>query len=247
MDPSEAKVIEIIEQIPEFTQIHPNSILERITSLKDDTRQLIRCTSTLENGKQEVSFYTNDSWEEYQKELKYPKRHIQSPFRIGVISSEEREELSQFIEEESPKYFDEHKEKDILVKVVTGMIKCEDNYCSDEYDLFYRATFIPLIDKNKSYTLHIETGFDIHYERKTFICSLYNRNVIVQDDFRMVNCPYEYEIYKNKLYYYNKETMLYAKDSMPWIRFPRTKDGVSIPLLLDRVLQGNFDTIYFHK
>ena len=239
------ETVEVIEQIPEFIQIHPNSIVERVRD-KENKRELIRMSSKFEDD-EEVYFYTDDSWNDYQKELMAPKRHIQLPHRIGVISSTEREELSQFIEEESPKYFDEHKEKNILVKVVTGMIKCEDNYCSDEFDLFYKATFIPLINKNKSYTLIIETGFDIYYERKTFICTLRGKNVIIDDDYRMVSCSSEYEIYKNKIYYNNKERMLNAKDAMPWIRFPRTKDGVSIPLLLDRILQGDFDKIYFNK
>ena len=134
------------------------------------------------------------------------------------------------------------------MKIVTGEIKAQDNFCSDEYDLFYRATFVPLIHKNDAYTIVIETGFDIHYERKTLICTLNGNDVTFDDDdYRMTICPAsEYEIYKNKISYKKKEETSEAT-TMPWIRFPRTKDGVSIPLLLDRILEGNFDRIYFNK
>ncbi len=243
MEESNINVIEVIKQIPEFTEIHPNSVVE---SILNDNAEMIRCTTKFEGEEDEISYYSPESWKQYNEELLNPNRHIQAPFSIRFRTPEEREELSEFIEEETPKYFDEHKEKEINIKVVSGMIKSEDNYCSDEYDLFYKASFIPLIHPN-NYTLIIETGFDIHYERTTFICTMSHNNIYINDEYRTVHCPEEYEIYKKKIYYNKKERMLNGKDSMPWIRFPRTKDGVTIPLLIDRILKGNFDKIYFNN
>ncbi len=208
---------------------------------------LIKVT-IVKNDKKHVKYYTEDGWKEYNEELKNPNRHIQDELEIRAPSHEYLEKLNEFIEQETPKYYSEHKEEDIVVKHITGMIPHTENTCSDGYDLFYKATLVPMISvNNNEYYVLIETGFDIYYEQKTFTC-IYDSNrktVTVQEQYRSVYDPESYEKYKSRIYYMNREMVKNGKDGVPYIRFPRTKDGVTIPQLIDAIFQNEENQIIF--
>lgn len=189
-----------------------------------------------------IRIYSKADWDELQKPN--PNRHIQRELEIGVFRPDEKE-----TNRLSDKYFAPHKEEEISIKVVYGMICGEDNILSDDNDLFYHATFVPVLESSNVYLLIIQTGFDVNYE-KTTVRAYYTKStgtVVYSENYRMAHCPEEYEKFKHKIIYSKDERIENSKDAIPWIRFPRTKDGVSIPYLMDRILQGNFNEIHFHN
>jgi hypothetical protein len=143
------------------------------------------------------------------------------------------------------------------VTLSTGTIKAEDNECSGDYDLIYWAYFVPNEFENNINILG-ECGFDPEYEKKEFRMYYYPecdtliyreemyRTVIIQDEL--------FNRYKDNIIY-RGETDIVANTleiennnySLPWIRFPRTKDGITIPLLVERIFGRIPSKIIFFK
>jgi hypothetical protein len=138
----------------------------------------------------------------------------------------------------------------------TGTIKAEDNECSGDYDLIYWAYFIPN-EFEDNITIFGECGFDQKYEKKEFKMYYYpdNDTLIYREEYRTVIIKDElFNRYKNNLIYRGDidviaNTLLIENNnySLPWIRFPRTKDGITIPLLIERIFGRIPSKIVFFK
>ena len=120
------------------------------------------------------------------------------------------------------------------IKVVNGSIFAEDNELESEYDLFYWANFVPHFIDGKFYIIG-ECGFDKEYEKSTFLFEYYEESdTVTVTDYRITVCNEEdcvrYEPYLKYRTPRNDDTIV-----IPWIRFPRTKDGVSVPQLIERI------------
>ena len=127
-----------------------------------------------------------------------------------------------------------HTIKTIEIKVVQGTIEPEDNELETEYPLFYWANFVPHYEGKMIFIIG-ECGFDKDFEKKRFVFKYNDETDTITfcEKYRMCICSPE--IYGK--YYLNirlpEATQTLA---IPWIRFPRTKDGVSIPQLVQRIL-----------
>ena len=122
------------------------------------------------------------------------------------------------------------------IKVVKGTFLGPDNEASLEYDLYYLADFIPDIE-NKTVKIIGEGGFnDVLYERKDFIFNYDTETDTIKVDqpYRITTCSDELYNRYSKHIYYNDKTVEGAR--LPWIRFPRTKDGVMFPELIEKIL-----------
>ena len=123
----------------------------------------------------------------------------------------------------------------VKIKVVKGTIAPEDNELGDEYKLFYWANFIPHFDK-KIVIIIGECGFDTICEKKTFAFE-YNieTDTVSVSNYRTCLCtPELYNKYYLNFTYADKSRN-YNAISIPWIRFPRTKDGIAIPKLIEQI------------
>jgi hypothetical protein len=132
------------------------------------------------------------------------------------------------------------------IKVVKGIILGNDNEASGEYDLFYWANFIPHFN---GYEIKIigECGFDTVYEKKEFIFNYHTETdtIIVHQPYRITTCSEElYNRYSNNIYYNDNNTIEGSR--LPWIRFPRTKDGVMLPELIEKILGKIPNKIIFY-
>ena len=131
--------------------------------------------------------------------------------------------------------FEENTTSLVKIKVVKGTIKLEDNELGDEYNLFYWANFVPHFD-NKYLTIIGECGFDTVYEKKTFTFE-YNieTDTVYVTICRICLCsPELYSRYYLNMSYADKSRS-YNAISIPWLRFPRTKDGIAIPQLIEQI------------
>lgn len=140
--------------------------------------------------------------------------------------------------------------KAVTVNYSSGVIKTDENMCSDEYDLIYWAYFIPNGFNNKIVRIIGEAGFDPECEKNDFefeyftepdlvvYNSKYYRTTVVSEE--------QFNTYKDNVVYEDKETGSFSASnslsasedniySLPWIRYPRTKDGVLIPLLVEKI------------
>ena len=129
---------------------------------------------------------------------------------------------------------EKHSITNIEIKVVRGTILSEENDIGGDYSLFYWANFVPHYD-GKTVLIIGECGFDPVYEKKSFVFTYDSETdtAVFDEKYRMCLCSPE--IY-NKYYLHirgpnNDQTL-----TIPWIRFPRTKDGVAIPQLVQRIL-----------
>lgn len=141
--------------------------------------------------------------------------------------------------------FNENSTTNTEIKVVKGTILGPDNEASGEYDLFYWANFIPHFE-NKTVKIFGECGFDTVYEKKEFIFNYYTDTdtVIVHQPYRITTCSDElYNRYKKNIYY-NDNIIEGAR--LPWIRFPRTKDGVMLPELIEKIMERIPSKIIFY-
>lgn len=131
--------------------------------------------------------------------------------------------------------FNENSTTNTEIKVVKGTILGPDNEASGEYDLFYWANLIPDFE-NKTVKIFGECGFDTVYEKKEFIFNYYTDTdtVIVHQPYRITTCSQELYNRYEKSIYYNDNIIEGAR--LPWIRFPRTKDGVMFPELIEKIL-----------
>jgi len=122
------------------------------------------------------------------------------------------------------------------IKVVKGTILGDDNEASGEYDLYYWANFIPHFE-NKTVKIFGECGFDTVYEKKEFIFNydVETDTIIVHQPYRITTCSDElYNRYSKHIYYNDNNTVEGSR--LPWIRFPRTKDGVMLPELIEKIM-----------
>jgi len=68
-----------------------------------------------------------------------------------------------------------------LIKCSTGIIRVDENMCSDEYDLIYWSYFIPNGFNKNIINIIGEAGFDCEFEKNKFSFDYY-RNVIVTNE-----------------------------------------------------------------
>ena len=142
--------------------------------------------------------------------------------------------------------FNENSTTNTEIKVVKGTILGIDNEASGEYDLFYWANFIPHFE-NKTVKIIGECGFDTVYEKREFIFNYDTETdiVIVHQPYRITTCSKElYNRYSKHIYYNDNNTVEGAR--LPWIRFPRTKDGVMLPELIEKILGRIPNKIVFY-
>lgn len=128
----------------------------------------------------------------------------------------------------------------------------------DEYDVIFRAEKIT----NDDNILLIEGSIGYSFD-PTYIELIYNLNenkIYVVTEYRLLDFSKEYELYKDtyqisydKYWNYEKEKdnekyilqekiindkyQEIDKKSLPYFRFPRTKDGVSIPRLIYNIFK----------
>lgn len=120
------------------------------------------------------------------------------------------------------------------VKVINGTILAQDNSFGPEYDLFYCANFVPYFTPNK-FIIIGECGFDKEYEKDNFLF-IYDEEIdtVTIKNYRTAICEVEeYARYESHIKFATQRNDDMC--SMPWIRFPRTKDGVPIPQLIERI------------
>ena len=122
----------------------------------------------------------------------------------------------------------------IQIKVINGTILAEENDLDSEYDLFYWANFVPhFVDGN--FLIIGECGFDKQCEKSDFMFDYDEEcDTVFIRNYRTTVC--------NKKEYIRFDTHIKYKTPrtddlivIPWIRFPRTKDGVSVPQLIERI------------
>jgi len=122
----------------------------------------------------------------------------------------------------------------IQIKVINGTILAEDNDLDSEYDLFYWANFVPhFVEGN--FLIIGECGFDKQCEKSDFMFDYDEESDTVYiRNYRTAVCnEKEYTRFDTHIQYKTPRT-----DDLiviPWIRFPRTKDGVSVPQLIERM------------
>lgn len=120
------------------------------------------------------------------------------------------------------------------IKVVRGTILAEDNQLGTDYNLFYWANFVPHFNTGHFFIIG-ECGFDLVCEKSKFFFEYAEEtDTVFIKDYRLTTC--EPEIYAQ--YDLHIEYGTSRKDEIiviPWKRFPRTKDGVSVPQLIDRI------------
>ena len=120
------------------------------------------------------------------------------------------------------------------IKVINGTILAENNDHDSEYDLFYWANFVPhFVDGN--FLIIGECGFDKQCEKSDFMFDYDEESdTIFIRNYRTTVCNEEQYIrFDTHIKYKTPRT-----DDLiviPWIRFPRTKDGVSVPQLIERI------------
>lgn len=132
------------------------------------------------------------------------------------------------------------------IKVVKGTITSVDNELFPEYDLFYWANFIPHFN-NKKIKIIGECGFDTIYEKTEFE---YNYDIetdtlTIPQPYRITLCSEQiYNRYANHIFYNDNNTL--EENWLPWIRFPRTKDGILLPELIENIFGKIPNKIIFH-
>jgi len=132
----------------------------------------------------------------------------------------------------------------VSIKVVSGTIKAEENELMSDYDIFYWANFIPHYN-NKTILIMGECGIDEFNDKSRFMFEyIIDTNTVIVKEYRLHVCsPELYEKYYLNIKYNtprNEETLV-----IPWKRFPRTKDGVAIPQLVERIFGKIPDLIVF--
>ena len=125
---------------------------------------------------------------------------------------------------------EKHSITTVEIKVVQGTINQEENEIGSEYALFYWANFVPHYDGKTVFVIG-ECGF-LEKEKFVFKYNLETDTVSFSKKYRMCLCsPEIYNKYYLNIKREDNEQML----TIPWIRFPRTKDGISIPQLVERI------------
>jgi hypothetical protein len=125
---------------------------------------------------------------------------------------------------------EKHSITTVEIKVVQGTIDPEDNELECESAFFYWANFVPHYDGKTIFVIG-ECGF-LEKEKFVFKYDLETDTVSFSKKYRMCLCtPEIYNKYYLNIKREDNEQML----AIPWIRFSRTKDGISIPQLVERI------------
>ena len=132
--------------------------------------------------------------------------------------------------------FSENITTNIEIKVVKGTILKEENELTDEYNLFYWANFIPHFN-NKTIIIMGECGFDTEAEKTNFEFeyNIESDTIKMYQSYRKCICMEEtFDAYSKHLRFNKHQTL--EPQVLPWFRFPRTKDGILIPVLIEAIL-----------
>jgi hypothetical protein len=135
-------------------------------------------------------------------------------------------------------HFLENKSTNIEIKVVRGTITPEENELSDEYNLFYWANFIPHFN-NKKILIIGECGFDTECEKTQFEFDYDIESDTIKMDNQCRKCICSEELcnlYSKQIRYSSYKHKTSEPQVLPWFRFPRTKDGIAIPLLIEIIM-----------
>ena len=111
----------------------------------------------------------------------------------------------------------------------SGTIKDPHN----EYDLIFYANFVPNLFSNRLDVIG-EAGFDKEFEKDEFRFRYYPDTDLVQwiSNYRVTVVDSDvFDKFKNHVQFKNTNNT----PSLPWIRYPRTKDGILIPQLVERI------------
>jgi hypothetical protein len=140
-------------------------------------------------------------------------------------------------------HFKEHTIANTNIKVVSGTILAQDNGFTSEYDLFYWANFVPHFTKGHFFIIG-ECGFDLVNEKtKFFFEYAEDTDTVTIKDYRLSVCSPEVSA---RYYLHIKYGTPRKEDTIviPWKRFPRTKDGISVPQLIEQIF-GRIPTVMF--
>ena len=133
---------------------------------------------------------------------------------------------------------EQHTVTSVQIKVVNGTILAQDNDFGSEYDLFYWANFVPHFVEGE-FLIIGECGFDKECEKSNFLFQYEEESDTVSiTNYRTAICnPEEFARYDLHIKFKRPRTeeTITETVAIPWIRFPRTKDGVSIPQLIERI------------
>lgn len=134
------------------------------------------------------------------------------------------------------------------VRFSSGIIQCSfENMCSDEYNLMYWAYFVPNEFDTKVVHVIGEAGFDPKCEKDKIAFDYYPETdeVVCKIDRIRITIVSEdtFNQYKDHIVYkYQNEDIPIGSFedkeenlALPWIRYPRTKDGVLVPVLVERI------------
>jgi hypothetical protein len=135
---------------------------------------------------------------------------------------------------------------DKLIKHSSGVVKPDENTCSNEYDLLYYAYFVPNDFNKKVINIIGEAGFDTECEKDNFAFDYYPDEdlVIYKNNYYRKGVVSEetFNKYKDNVIFRGKTDVLASSMDLienngllPWIRYPRTKDGILIPLLVEKI------------
>jgi hypothetical protein len=133
---------------------------------------------------------------------------------------------------------EQHTVTTIEIKVVNGTLLAQDNDFGSEYDLFYWANFVPHFVAGE-FIIIGECGFDKECEKSNFLFQYEeDSDTVTITNYRTAICnPEEFARYDLHIKFKRprKDETIEETIAIPWIRFPRTKDGVSIPQLIERI------------
>lgn len=123
----------------------------------------------------------------------------------------------------------------IEIRVSQGIIKAHENELVDNSDIFYWANFVPHYDKKK-FIIIGECGFHPKKEKTHFIFD-YNKEtdtVTFDQHYKKCICSKDfYDAYSKSIRYNKRKSN--EELILPWIRLSKTKEGVVVPLLIERI------------
>ena len=123
----------------------------------------------------------------------------------------------------------------------------------DKYDLIFES--LNIVEKNNILFIKGYVGYRYDTNDIEFIYDRNENKIYVASRYRLMHHPMEYELYKNtyqvvydKFWTYDENYNMEEKmstykykpiedDSVPYVRFPRTKDGISISRLVFNIFK----------
>lgn len=146
------------------------------------------------------------------------------------------------------------------IKFSSGTIKTNENMCSDEYDLIYYAYHVPNEFNKNVINIIGEAGFDPEFEKDSFKFDYYKDEdlVIYRNNYYRSVCISDelFDKYKDNVFYRGETDDVASsiplknendKNALPWFRYPRTKDGILIPQLIEKIFERIPTKIVFYK